>query len=81
MVDSGSLLIFTTTFSFGSHHLTLGATMLDQCFILATSAIYLITVVSVCLLELILAKVTLHSLIHPSMPIGRVAVLRYCHVK
>ena len=40
--------------------------MLDGSFILATSAIRLITVVPARLLGLTLAKVTLKSLIHPS---------------
>ena len=41
--------------------------MLDGSFILATSAIRLITVVPARLLGLTLAKVTLNSLIHPSI--------------
>ena len=44
----------------------LGAAMLDGSFILATSAIHLITVVPACLLGLTQAKVALNSLIHPS---------------
>ena len=39
-----------------------GATMLDESFILATSAVYLITVVPACLLGITWAKVTLNCL-------------------
>ena len=45
--------------------------MLDGSFILATSAIHLITVVSACLLGLTKVKVTLNTFIHPSHIQGR----------
>ena len=43
------------------------AGLLDGSFILATSALHLITVVPACLLGLTLAKVMLNSLIHPCL--------------
>ena len=43
------------------------AAMLDRSFVLATSAIHIITMVPACLSGLTEAKVTLNSLIHPSI--------------
>ena len=44
-----------------------GAGLLERSLILTISAIHLIAVVPACLLGLALAKVTLNSLIHPSI--------------
>ena len=46
-----------------------GASTLDGSFILATSAIHLITMVPACLFGLTKAKVVLDSLIHPYISI------------